>query len=1160
MAEHADFVHLHTHTQYSLLDGMCKIEELIELAHRFKMPALAITDHGNMHGVISFYERAIEAGIKPIIGMEAYIAPTSRFDKTPSKNNTESNLFHIILLAKNNEGYRNLIKLSTLAFLEGFYYKPRIDKELLREYGRGLIGLSSCLKGEVPGLILKGRAEDAKRAIREYQSILGDDNFFLELQENGLEEQRIANRGLIELGQELSVPLVATNDCHYLHKEDHRAHEILLCINSKKTLEDERRLSFKSKDLYFKSPREMKEMFSEVPKALSNTKLIAEKCNVEIELGKVYLPHYEAPDGKNHEEYLEELCYKGLKERYKEITPEVEGRLRHELDVIKKMGWAGYFLIVYDFTKFAKDRGIPVGPGRGSAVGSIVSYCLGLSAFDPIKYDLLFERFLHPHRVSDPDIDTDLCVNRRQEVIDYVIKKYGQEKVAQIITFGTLGAKSCIRDVGRVMGMPYGEADRIARLIPGGPKVTLQGALNSSPELRDLYKNDPRAREVIDAALKLEGLNRHASIHASAIVIAKDDITNFAPLYKGSKDDDAIATQVDMDDVAKVGLMKFDFLGLQTLTMIHDAVEMIRRTKGVELDIDNIPLDDPETFRLLCEGRTVGIFQFEGSMATDLLRRGRPASFEDLVDLNALNRPGPLGAGMVEDYIARKHGRKPITYDHPLLEPALKSTYGVCIYQEQVMRIASDMGGFTLGEADLLRRAMGKKKPEEMAAQRERFIKGAAERGVDAETASAIFDKLEYFAGYGFNKSHSVAYSFISYQTAYLKAHYPTEFMAALLTSELGKPDKIVQYLSECREMGIEVLPPSVNESAVNFTVVGEGKIRFGLAAIKNVGVQAIQSIMASRERDGPFKNIFDFCERVDLRLINKRVLESLIKAGAFDDLNGKRYARSQMLAVVDSAIASAQAVQKERDIGQFSLLDGLARKDAEDDSHLFPDMPEFGESELLAMEKEVLGIYISSHPLIRYAKDLKAHTNATTSSLKERLNGDRVRIGGMITEVKSFTTKKGNRRMASITLEDMEGSAEVTIFPDVYERVKVKKDMICIVEGTVNLNGERHSKVIASDIIEPPFGPAPGEPPQTGQSARAIYIDFVASELREETLKQLKEILHEFEGGRCKVYFDFTTRGHKRVTVDTKLRVKYCEEMSRKLGELVGEDSVRLV
>src|SRR3990167_4600491 len=922
--QHSNFIHLHLHTQYSLLDGAIRHDDLFSLAREYKMSALAMTDHGNMFGAIEFYEKAQHYGIKPIIGCEVYVAPESRFDKGRDSGTTEAS-FHLILLVKNIKGYKNLCRLVTSAYLEGFYYRPRVDKELIRANNEGLIALSSCLHGEVPYLLNSGNKEKALKVAEEYKAIFDNNRFFLELQDNKLPEQKRVNEGLLEISKRLNIPLVATNDCHYLRREEAKAHDMLLCIQTGKTVNTADRLKFKTDEFYFKSPQEMEASFSAYPEAVRNTIEIAERCNLELKLKEYHLPVFPAPDGEDVGTFFENQARHGLEERLRRMNEKGEDvgdqrwhyyeRLEKELKVIKAMGFSGYFLIVGDFINFAKKRNIPVGPGRGSAAGSLVAYALGITNLDPIKHNLLFERFLNPDRISLPDIDIDFCIEGRDDVIKYVSEKYGKDNVSQIITFGQMKAKAVIRDVGRAMDMPYSDVDKISKLVPNVLNITIEDAVKQEVRLKELIDKDARVRDLIDVAKTLEGLPRHASTHAAGVVISNKPLIEYLPLYKGPKEE-VVTTQYPMKDVEKIGLVKFDFLGLKTLTVIDKVVKLLKSNKNIELDIDNLILDDAETYKLLSSGDTDGIFQLESSGIKELLRKLKPETFEDVMSVVALYRPGPLQSGMVDDFIKRKHGKAPIKYELPQLKDILANTYGVIVYQEQVMEIAKVLAGFSPGDADVLRKAMGKKLPEEMVIQRERFIEGAKKNKAEQKKAEKIFDLMANFAGYGFNKSHSAAYALIAYQTAYLKAHYPVEFMAATLTSEMADTDKVIKYIGECRNMAIEILPPDLNESRKNFTVIGN-KIRFGLAAVKNVGEAAIDVILNTRETEGQFTSILDFCTRVDLRKVNRRVIESLIKCGAFDFTGGKR---SQLRAPFKKIMNISQGGKKEKVNGKKSI------------------------------------------------------------------------------------------------------------------------------------------------------------------------------------------------------------------------------------------------
>ncbi|MDI6821622.1 MAG: DNA polymerase III subunit alpha [Actinomycetota bacterium] len=1147
-----NFVHLHTHSEFSLLDGAARIEDLVLRAKELGMPALALTDHGVMYGVIDFYEAANKHGIKPIIGCEVYVAPRTRFEKSPKKADSP---YHLVLLAEDNEGYRNLMHLVTHGFFEGFYYKPRVDKELLEKYHRGLIALSGCLTGEVVKLIEAGKIEQAKQAASNLRDIYGDGNFFLEIQDQGLEEQSSVNEHLIRISSETGIPLVATNDVHYTNQLDSTAHDVLLCIQTGSTLEEKDRLRFRSNQFYLKSSQEMEQVFPDLPQVLKNSLEIAERCNVTMELGKIYLPHYEVPPGYDLDSYLEKLCLEGVKKRYSKVTPSIMERLKHELEVIKRTGFSGYFLVVWDFVKFAKEHGIKVGPGRGSAAGSIVAYVLGITNVDPLRYGLLFERFLNPERVSMPDIDIDFCYERRDEVIEYVAEKYGRDKVAQIITFGTMAARAATRDAGRVFGIPYGKVDKIAKLIPDSPSTTIEEALRNVPELRQECESDETTRRIIDTARTLEGLARQDSIHAAGVVISRDELTNYTPLQR--KGTPETITQYHMDAIKRIGLLKMDFLGLRTLSVIDNAVKIIKRTTGNDLDIDDVSLEDSKTLEMLRRGESIGVFQLESTGMRSLLKDLQPTTFEDIINILALYRPGPLGSNMVQDFVDRKHDRKPISYVHPSLESILKDTYGIIVYQEQVMRIASELAGFSMAEADILRAAMSKKKPHVLAEQREKFVKGAKSRGIDAETAQKIFDLMAYFAGYGFNRAHSAAYAVISYQTAYLKANYPVEYMAALLTSVMGNKDKVAQYVNECRRLGIKVLPPDVNESFKSFTVIGETRlpqrgtigqaIRFGLSAVRNVGSSVIDSIIQAREKGGSFKSIYDFCERVDLTVINKRALESLIKGGAFDSCGDTR---KHLLSIYERAMEAGLRKRRDREVGQFTFFDLHQDEFRETSEQRAED--EFSKEELLAHEKEMLGLYVSDHPLLGVEKLLRNRTTTSIGELREQGEGGSVRIGGIITRISRITTRRGEI-MAFLTLEDLEGSVEVVLFPTVYQKHRelLKEDRIIEVKGRVDVK-EEDIKVIGQEVEM-----LNNNSNRSSKSPFPLCIKLPLKSFNRKLIDQIKEIL-ETHPGSSPVYLQLTEE-NKTTTfrLGVKYRVKTQSSLFAELKELLGEDSV---
>lgn len=1048
MHPHSDYVPLHLHTEYSLLDGAIKISELVKLASSYRMPAVAITDHGNLFGAVEFYKKATKAGIKPIIGCEVYVAPVSRFDR--GNPDVPEASFHLILLAKDNNGYKNLVTLVTKAYTEGFYYKPRIDRSLLEQYSGGLIGLTSCLKGEVPYYLQRDLIDKARGIALEYKHILGPENFYIEIQNNGLAEQDKVNVKLIKLAKELHIGIAATNDCHYLRREDSLAHDILICIQTGKTVKDSNRLKFDSDGFYFKSADEMKRAFSEIPDAILNTRAIAERCNVEFRLGANLLPEYETKDGSTPDAFLEGLAKKGLCEKFGQEPPEIyRNRFKRELDIIRKMGYSSYFLIVWDFINYARRNGIPVGPGRGSAAGSLVSHCLDITEIDPIKYNLLFERFLNPERISMPDIDVDFCKDRRPEVIAYVSEKYGKDNVAQIITFGTMAAKAAIRDVGRALDFPYAEVDRIAKLVPNTLNITIDDALKAEPQLNDHYNSNPRIKELLDIAKRLEGLCRHASTHAAGVVISPEPLTDYTPLYKNPSDE-SITTQFDMGSVESIGLLKFDFLGLKTLTIIEKTLEHIK-DNSAELSLKNIPLEDPKTYELLSSGQTTGIFQLESSGMRDILVKMQPNRFEDLIALVALYRPGPIGSGMIDDFIKRKKGQTPVKYDLPQLREILDETYGVILYQEQVMRIANKLANFTMGQADILRKAMGKKKPEEMEKQKEAFLKGAVSNGISEKKATRIFDLMAFFAEYGFNKSHSAAYAYLAYQTAYLKAHYPVEFMAATLSSDMDNTDKIVKSITECRNMSIEILPPDINQSGREFKVIGNS-IRFGLKAVKGVGSSAIESILNSREEDGPFSSIENFLKRVDTRRVNKKVVESLIRAGAFDSLG---LARAKAMSVFNSSLYSKGASGYL--FGQPNIFGSQEEGEK---------IEEWDEIELLRYEKEALGFYITGHPLTRYRGELSALNARKTSELENLDDMEEVLVAGVIRNIKKIQTKGKAETMAYFTLEDDEGSIEAIAFPELYRNnIEVlRKDTPLVVKGTLDRT-EKGIKLVSKEI-----------------------------------------------------------------------------------------------
>ena len=1069
--KHSDFVHLHLHTQYSLLDGMIRLDDLFKKAREYKMPAVAITDHGNMFGAIDFHKHAFEHGIKPIIGCELYVAPNKLTDRIAGDMAK-----HLIVLVKNMQGYKNLMKLTTTGFLKGFYYRPRVDKELLKECHEGLIASSACLHGEIADLIMHGNIEAAKKAAISYQEIFGEGNFYLEIMENGIPEQKIANAGIIEISKELSIPLVATNDCHYLEREHSEAHDILLCIQTGKTIKDSDRMSLSTDQFYFRSPEEMRQLFSLTPEALSNTVSIAERCNFSLEKGKFYLPNFTVKNPEESlNEYLERKAKEGLEKLFPVILKNNNGdasairekykkRLYEELEIIKDMGFAGYFLIVSDFVKHAKHNDIPVGPGRGSAPGSLVAYAIRITNVDPLRYNLFFERFLNPSRRTMPDIDIDFCPEGRDDVIKYVTEKYGQDKVSQIITFGKMQAKAVIRDVGRALDIPYSEADRIAKLIPNELNITLDKAIKDEPRLAEEEKNNPIVAKLLSLSRILEGLNRHSSTHAAGVVISDAPLVERVPLCSSKED---VVSQYSMNDIQEVGLTKFDFLGLKTLTVIKNTLKFIKESKGIEINIDTLPLDDKKTYDLFMKGETDGIFQMESTGMTDVAVKLKPDCIADIIALIALYRPGPMK--MVPEFTSRKQGETKISYELPQLEEILKETYGIILYQEQVMQIASVIGGYSMAEADTLRKVMSKKKAAEMEKEKPKFLEGAQKRKINENKAKKIWEQMETFAAYGFNKSHSTAYAIIAYQTAYLKAHYPVEFMAALLTSEKDNRDKIIKHMSACKEMNINVLPPDINESERDFTVSGEN-IRFGLAAIKNVGIAAIDSIISVRN-ENKFTSFIDFLSQVDLRKVNKRVIESLIKCGAFDSL---KYKRSQLTEHYEEAMDEVQRNQKEKESNQSSFFEQLDSGASSGGNRLkayqIPDMPEWDHKKLLSIEREALGFYITGHPLLRFADRLKLVTDANSSNLNTRRDKETVTVAGVVSAINERKTRR-NDIMCYVTLEDLHGSINTIFFGDLYKKYYeiLHEEEPVVIKGTLDISGgEETTKItlMAQEVI----------------------------------------------------------------------------------------------
>jgi DNA polymerase III subunit alpha len=1149
----SDFVHLHLHTEYSLLDGACRLDELVDHTAKLGMNALAITDHGNMFGAVAFYDACRDRGLKPILGCEIYVAIGSRLEKAGTGITEAYN--HLTLLATNAEGYHNLIRLVSIGYLEGFYHRPRIDKEVLARHSAGLIGLSGCLSSEVSAHLRAGQDDAALRSVGEFSDIFGPERFYLEVMDHGIEEQRRVNQALLRLRERTGLPLAATNDAHYLHHDDHHAHDVLLCIGSGKKVGDAERLRFDTQEFYVKSAAEMARLFPDHPEALSSTVKIAEMCDFTLKAAGS-LPAFDVPPGFTIESYFEKMTREGFEERRRTLEPLADGgrlrypistyleRLDKEIGVIRRVGFAGYFLIVWDFIRYAREQGIPVGPGRGSAAGSLVAYSLRITDMDPIEGDLIFERFLNEERISPPDIDIDFCENRRGEVIDYVTRKYGRENVAQIITFGTMKSKAVVRDVGRVMDMPYGDVDRIAKMIPFDLKMTLDKALEESPPLKEAYQRDPRVKELIDVSRRLEGTTRHASTHAAGVVIAPEPLTNFVPLFKGTTAD--VTTQYDMKGVERIGLLKMDFLGLRTLTLIDNCVKMIAAQTGTRIEPDKIPVDDANTYALFAAGKTSGLFQFESDGMRDILKRFKPDRLEHLTALNALYRPGPMQ--MIDDFIKRRHGHTKLSYEVPQLEPILQGTYGIIAYQEQVMQISAALGGFTLGETDILRKAMGKKKVDVMVGQKQKFIDGCRLRSVPEKKAQKIWDQMAQFAGYGFNKSHSAAYAWLAYQTAYLKANYPAYFMSALLTSERANTEKMVQYIGECREMGLRVLPPDVNQSDIFFTVVGDC-IRFGLAAIKNVGEGAVEGVLRAR-REGPFGSLFDLCERVDMKAVNRRVVESFLKSGSFDSLDPRR---ASLLAALDRAMEAGQKAQRDLQQGQSSLFGALAASDGSLAAERIADVPEWSEGERLAFEKESLGFFITGHPLERFQAELAQWATATTGRLATMGEIAEVAVGGIITALRLIKTKKGDR-MASFVLEDLEGGVEALVFPETYKKVagRLADDQVVLVKGKAETLDEGKGRIVVSEVL-------PLEQAKLAD-ARFVTIRVPMSLWDRSKGEKLRDILGSHRG-ECPVTLELVRPGAYAVAVapNTFFKVRPDSVLKGEVEALLGPGAMVL-
>ncbi len=1146
------FVHLHVHTEYSLLDGSNKIKEYVARVKELGMDSAAITDHGVMYGVIDFYKEALAQGVKPILGCEVYVAPNSRFDREMTGG--DDRYYHLVLLAENNEGYANLTKIVSKGFVEGYYYRPRVDKELLRTYHKGIIALSACLAGEVQRYIVKGLYDEAKKTALEYRDIFGEDNYFLELQDHGIPDQALVNQQLMKMSEETGIGLVATNDVHYTYAEDAAAHDVLLCIQTGKKITDENRMRYEGGQYYVKSPEEMEKLFPYALQALDNTQKIADRCTVEIEFGVTKLPKYDVPLGYTSWEYLQKLCYEGLERRYGEPSEELTQRLEYELDTIRDMGYVDYFLIVWDFIKYAKDRGIAVGPGRGSAAGSIVSYCLGITTIDPLRYQLLFERFLNPERVSMPDIDVDFCFERRQEVIDYVVKKYGEECVVQIVTFGTMAARNALRDVGRVLDLPYAYVDTLAKMVPRELKITIDKALVENPEFRRAYETDEQAKNLIDMAKRLEGLPRHCSMHAAGVVISGKPVDEYVPLSRAA--DGTVTTQFTMTILEELGLLKMDFLGLRTLTVIQNAANMARK-KNPDLDMDKLDYADGKVFDYIGTGNTDGIFQLESAGMKNFMKELKPHSLEDIIAGVALYRPGPMD--FIPQYIKGKNDVSSITYDCPQLEPILESTYGCIVYQEQVMQIVRDLAGYTLGRSDLLRRAMSKKKADVMLKERQIFVYGDEEtnvpgcikNGIDEKTANKIFDEMLDFANYAFNKSHAAAYAVVTYQTAWLKYYYPVEFMAALMTSVIENPSKVAEYIYACRQMNIRILPPDINKGEADFSVDG-GDIRYGLAAIKSIGRPVVQAVAEERKTFGPFKNLEDFITRMSAKdVLNKRAIENLIKAGALDALGGTR---KQFMSIYVQIVEHVAQEKKYSMSGQMSLFDLVSDEQKSEFQIRMPDVGEYTKENLLAFEKEVLGVYISGHPLEAYEEKWRKVTSASSLDFQPGEEGrSKVRdgakeiIGGMITD-KTVKHTKTNQMMAFVTVEDLVGTVEVVVFPRDYEKNRqyLEIDNKVFVRGRVSEEDEKASKLICEKVV--PFD----------QTKRELWIRFPDIETYLEEEQIVFGYLADSEGEDEVVIYCAKERAVKRLPRNRNISIN--ERILSRLMNHYGESRIKVV
>lgn len=1161
----ADFIHLHNHSHYSMLDGAMSVNTILDMAVADGQDAIALTDHGNMFGAIEFYTKAQQKGIKPIVGCEVYVAPRHRSDRNEIKSlGVNESAYHLVLLAANEQGYRNLMKLSSIGYTEGFYRKPRVDMESLAKYRDGLIASTACLAGEVPNKILRGDEEGAYEKANQMAEIFGKENFYLELQDHGIAEQKEVNQTILDFAKRSGLSLLATNDAHYATREDAYAHEILLSIQTGAQLSDEKRMRFDGDQFYIKSQAEMKNLFKEVPQAVYNSRAIADRVNLELQLGVPALPEYEIPQGYTLSSYLEYLAHEGKKRRYSKITKEIEERLTYELNIINSMDFAGYFLIVQDFMQHAKKKGIPVGPGRGSAAGSIVSYCLGITDIDPLRYDLLFERFLNPDRVEMPDVDIDFCKDRRDEIIHYVQDKYGEEKVSQVIAFGTIQSKNAIKDVGRVLGLPFKETDSLAKMVPGDPQPEpLPKALEHSKELREYYERDEKSRIHIDISLKLEGLVRQATKHAAGVVISRGELTDYAPLFKDK--DNNIATQYEKDTLAQVGLVKMDFLGLKNLTVIDDAVKLIQKGHGTVINFDgdeHKEMADPETYKLLKKGQTTGVFQLEGGGMQNLLRKAKPKQFEDIVAVLALYRPGPLNSGMVDIYLERKAGKSLVQYDHPDLEPVLKDTYGVILYQEQVMRISQVIGNFTMAEADILRKVMGKKKTEQMPAQREKFLKGAVAKGYEPKLAEHIFDQCATFAEYGFNKSHSVAYAVISYRTAYLKAHYPQEYMASLISADMDNTDKVVKYLHETKSMGISVFSPDINSSERDFSVSKQGII-FSLSAIKNVGSALVEAILLNRREKGRFRSISDFLSRIPPENLNRRAFESLIQAGAFDFLD---YPRAPLYENAEQLLRKGQQTFKDQAAGQFSLFqsENSADSEFEDLEKRLKNSPEWSQKEKLKKEKEILGFYLSGHVLDEHKDEIYKVRPTPLSKVEEYEDKSQVRVVGVI-EGLSFKTSKNNKSYATFFLNDWDGRLEAMAFQNQLEgdndkngrrprqgpiKDKLFEDAVVVLEAEVSVeDGGDKPKLILRALYSLNEAKL--------KTISSVHLRLEESAMGKDTIKEIKKILSAHHGSKP-VFFQLSGYGQKRVVqTSDSYWIEPCSSVVSQLEKVIGNDNV---